>query len=772
MSAAPTNDAAPPSVRAAPLARGERFALGVIGAVAGARAMVSISPALRFDTDPAIVPGALAGIGPSGSLLLDALGALAVAKLAWEGRRHGRAGAWCALLLLLPLPAFLWSVLQPAASFGDLWRGATWLVAALAAAVVAGRGASARTIIGATLMGIVAALMVRGASQLAVEHPATVAYYEQTKDAFLAARGWLPDSPAALAYERRLRQPEASAWFGLANVNSGVMAAGALMLAALAWAARRASPPKATGLVCAITAIGASAIVLVNGSKGAIATLMIGAVVMAVLLLLARSRARSGGSEHGWAWLLCLAVASVFMVIIVRGAILGETSMQERSLLFRWHYLLGSMRILVHHALTGVGAGGFQEAFVLWRPRLSPEEVASAHSAWFDWLTAFGLGGMGLVALSLRLLYRGVRGAAALSEPEEPVDAGERADLLTAVAATIGASLLALVLTSSTDLDAASLSVRLGAALASVLVAACAAAILAHGDRRIVAIGCAVGAFAMLLHGQVDMDFWLPGAAWWAWLVLGVAATAAAAATSAGRAIPRRIINGFVAVIAFGAFVALIVTSVRAGVQERAVERAARAIEAAVQRGDAPPRTLVAEALADAAWIIPGNDAVWQAAVEQSILGASQMDQANAPGRMAAALRAIEIAADAFTMRPCMSTAKLRADALHRLAILRRDTGAPIRDGGTGDSGADDPDRALAASIIDATLELTRRDPRSTQAWIRLAEVRLLLGDERGASDAATRALEVDMSFRLDPLRQLNDRERERLTRLARPPAS
>ena len=123
MSAAPI-----PPANAAPLARGERFALGVIGAVAGARAMVSISPVLRFDADPAIVPGALAGIGPSGSLLLDALGALAVAKLAWEGRRQGRAGAWCALLILLRLPAFLGSVLQPAASFGDLWRGATWLI--------------------------------------------------------------------------------------------------------------------------------------------------------------------------------------------------------------------------------------------------------------------------------------------------------------------------------------------------------------------------------------------------------------------------------------------------------------------------------------------------------------------------------------------------------------------------------------------------------------------------------------------------------------------
>lgn len=773
------------------LSRGERMALGALGAVATARAAVAISPSLRFDTDPAIVPGPLAGIGPSGSMLLDAIGALAVALLAWHGRRRGAPAPWCALLVLLPLPAFVFGVLQPWSPFADLWRGSSWLVAALAAAVISWRGDSARTIVGAVLLGVVGALLVRSASQLAIEHPAMVAHYEQTRHSFLAARGWAPDSPAALAYERRLRQPEASAWFGLANVNSGVLAAGALLLAALACASRRPGVPRGAGLVCALGAIGSLAVVLINGGKGAIGSLAIGAAVMALLLRRA-ARTEAGGASlqqvvqargaavpggrRAWAILFVALAFVAFPAIVVRGALLGESGWEERSLLFRWYYLLGSLRILVHHPWLGVGAGGFQEAFILWRPWFSPEEVMSAHSAWLDWLAAFGLGGLGLVLLSLRLLVRGAMNAAAAGRDDEIAPpGGDRADLLTAGLASLAGAGLALAVASPTDFDPAALFVRLGASLAALLLTVCTAVILARGNRPVVSVGAAVAALVLLMHGQLDMTFWLPGSVWWAWLALGIAASGATpAVTGATRARSgATLLHGVMSALAFVAFVLLAVTSLRAGVQERAVERAARSVERAVERREAPPRSLVADALADAALIVPGNEAVWLAAVEQALMSVHRLDRSDAPARHAASRHAVDLAMLFARARPGIASDKLLADALMRHLIERRDAGERLegvldRDerGEWLDPGVPAELRSMAGSLLQSLERLTHRDPRSTGAWIALAEARLMLGDERGASSAARRALEVDSSYRLDPVRMLTDSERRRIERL------
>ena len=115
--------------------------------------------------------------------------------------------------------------------FGNLWRGSAWVGAFVGAGALAACGAHPRAarlqrIALAVMLSVCALWLVRGAWQLVVEHPATVAQYLASKEEFLAAQGWSEQSAQAQTYERRLMQREATGWFGLANIMAGLAGAG------------------------------------------------------------------------------------------------------------------------------------------------------------------------------------------------------------------------------------------------------------------------------------------------------------------------------------------------------------------------------------------------------------------------------------------------------------------------------------------------------------------------------------------------------------------
>ncbi|MBX3354748.1 MAG: O-antigen ligase family protein [Phycisphaeraceae bacterium] len=775
----------------------ERVALVVLAGVASARGLVTIAPALRFDSDPALVPGAFAGMGPSGSLLLDAIGAAAIAMLAaarlrasrlsqagvMDPRASTREGvALLIILALLPLPAFVAQSMAHHADFANFWRGATWLVAAMAAVLVAGSDRAGRAIVAGALIGAAAAMTVRGANQFLVEHPALVSDFERVRESFFASRGWTPGSPAALAYERRLRQPEATGWFGLANVLSGVLLSAALLAALLAWSERRGSEARAVGrassasrarsgavesspremrlnqvagLACAVLALGSLALVIMNGSKGAFAVLVL--AVAATGLLVWR---RSSGPAPGWVpRLLLVLVFTAPVVAFIRGGLLGETTLGERSMLFRWHYLIGSARAFVEVPLIGTGVGGFQDAYVRNRPWFSPEEVTSAHGAFVDWMVSFGAGGAGLVVLALFLLRASLRGAARDEDEPDAPTAQERSALGSApgfalLAAALGA-LLALALTSSSDHAVESLSVRLLGSVIATVMAPLAARLVLRGG-RVIALALAVSAWALLTHAQVDMDFWLPGSAWWCWLLLG---TAAAGAGSRPPSRADRPMLALVGVLSLAAAMALAVVSMRAGIQERSAERAAQSIEEAAATGEPLPRRAAAMLLEESTQAIPGNALPWLAAVEQGIRAVETVPPSETTEREALAREALDRAERAFRSRPELATARLLVDAHALVAIeSRRDARGTVVPG----PGEPDEDAALREAIDTAL----RRDPRSLGMLRRMAEINLLLSDTAGAERAARRALEVNESFTLDPLRQLAPADRAFFERL------
>lgn len=386
------------------------LAWGALMLVAFARAAVSFEPFPYWDMDPSVVYVPMTGIGPAGSMLLDVASLLAAAlALAMGGRCRRVATVWCVCLWIVGAAGVsLHAVSGPGLSLDDLRVGSAW-AASLAVGIaiwrVCGDERTARLTV-AIAAGFVGMLAVKGAVQVFLEHPLTVDEFERSRETILAARGWPPDSAMARGFERRLRQPEATGWFGLANVYA-TFAAGAFIvlcaLAAVGWkASRQPRQEVSDGVagIAAVGALGAGAALWMAGSKAGFGVAIVGAALLGLRVLVRRF---AGGSAplagllrqrprlFGGAGALTV-VASALVALLAQG-IVGERA-GNLSLLFRWFYLVGAGRIVAEHPFMGVGPSGFQQAFLLAKPPLCPESVESPHSLFFDYVAALGVLGM------------------------------------------------------------------------------------------------------------------------------------------------------------------------------------------------------------------------------------------------------------------------------------------------------------------------------------------------------------------------------------------
>lgn len=250
--------------------------------------------------------------------------------------------------------------------------------------------ARARAVITGITLGFVCVLAAIGLHQVFVQHPQTVAAFESSRTAFLESRGWAPDSFQARTFERRLRQPTPTAWFGLTNVYASCVGAMGVALLALGIRAKRDWSSGVLGLA----GLASVAIVVLSGSTGAL-----GAVGIALAILLVSGKLRR--VRMGPAIL----IASGFVVIgvITRGFI-GER-INELSILFRSQYMLGAWRAWIEEPLLGVGVGNFQEAYARLKPPTSPEDVASPHSIGFDLIATLGVGGIALLGTYAMMIW-------------------------------------------------------------------------------------------------------------------------------------------------------------------------------------------------------------------------------------------------------------------------------------------------------------------------------------------------------------------------------
>ena len=732
----------------------------VIAAALAGQSLVAHPANLWFDVDPASDPNPFAGLAPSAGLALDAL-VLAAAAAASLAVRRGidRVGAAILLLAGVGMVPIAWHATRSpdGAIRGLQWAAAVGGAAAIAACIRAMPGPRlriARAVVLGVLLAAAVPMAVRGGLQRWQEHPAMVEHYRAHRAEILAGHGWTEGSPQALTYERRLLQPEATAWFGMSNVAAGVLAAASLALGGCAFALRRTRP--AGTVLFGGVACGMAAVALLNGSKGATAALCAGAAFAAWCAV------RGPGPRARIAVALGLAVAAV-AAVAVRGAV-GEAS-AERSLLFRSHYAQAAVRSAAEHPLVGAGPAGFGDAYLRLRPDRSPEEVQSAHAMWADWTASLGIGaGLAWVAAMGVLLALAARASVDRGEaPRDGATAWTRGPLLAAAVAL--AVTAAAVVPEAAALDDRSLLLRL---LAAGLAASAAGAVVRAslvGGRAWSA--CVAGAaVALVVHAQVEMTFWWPGAVGWAAAMVAVAAVDPLA-------LPRPARGGAAAAFA-GAVLFAVPCIVGFGQADRArraevlVSDAAAplALHARARLGEDVPRVTAidharmsaASALAEDAdepWL--RRPALVAASLDQAAAAAAGMTQdASDEARCARLRRVLGIAAVQWSGRCPEQVASACASLAEAVLAVPGDC----------------IDREWTEAFLrKAARRQVEANPRSVRGWTRLADALARAGRPEDARTAAARALEADASYELDPLRRIPEAERHRLEALAAGPA-
>ncbi|MCH9057178.1 MAG: O-antigen ligase family protein, partial [Planctomycetes bacterium] len=650
----------------------------------------------------------------------------------------------------------------------------------------------------------------RGTLQVYREQADTLASFDQTRDSFFASKGWEPDSAMARSYERRLSQPEATGWFGLANVYATLMAAATVALVGWMLLGIRAAgehDSEVTGGWAGLLVAGAASAawgLYLSGSRAGYLALAVAAATLAGVAWLARRARRARRTRRAprasespfarLAGLLPIALGAGVVGIIAVQPILADHAF-DLSLRFRGFYMWGAAGVFVEHALLGVGPGGFQDAYMLAKPALAPENVASPHSIVFDLLATLGIGGLAWAAMWI-VFALGV--GRRLSRPSSDKSCTtqwreRRVDFLCVLALTAIPTLAdAWFEAAATTPDRViarfvGLAGWFGVAAASVALM----------RRNPAWIACAAaGAVAMIVHAQMDVAPVTPGAVGWILVLMGAIAASDTKGGERGR------VGGvFAGLLAAGvaAFIAVTAWSPTA-VFERRLTDAANELEplTSIQtridalraglpavRGDSierlwedlgrmlgipTPRTPeeIMQAhdmlflrttsnalgpLGEAGRIYPANVRIAAARARLRLLRAGVLFRAGSDGDT-------DLAAGLWAVESCAALRPSSAAAWAAVAVT------------TQRAYQIDPQqhRARMDQAIAALERAAALDPHGVRIPVRLHDAYEEIGDMESAKAWAVRALDLNRQLALDPVIQLSDRNRQRLEQTANRP--
>jgi hypothetical protein len=541
------------------------------------RATTGMTTFPGWDLDPLIYAVTGNSITPAGSLLIDALSLLGAALLlVWSARRGIAFHLPLILLTLIGAAGVVlhgWIVGPNHGSLGNQRIGASWLGAMLAALAIwhAAQDLRVRRVLAGTLLGLIALLALHGVVQVCYVHAQTVADFNANPNKLYASHGWLPDSSMAKSFKRRLEQPEASGWFGLANVYATFAAAGLVAGAGLLWGriARR-SPLNAAGqsplftLLLGLFTIASAIALFLAHAKGGFASAVGGLVALPILAILrglarfgvrAQALRASGGcgipplarrarcrilqtrlgrlaalypaQTRVFAGFLGLsAIAAPIALVLIRGRLGEHFASGEHSLLFRSFYARAAGSIFLEHPILGVGPDGFQRAFTLAKPPLCPEEVTSPHCIVWDWLATLGILGLAWICILARWAVHAATNAigsfsstSGTSSP--PISRSDLRGLLFLPAA---ATVLAAFVESPYIAPESALVRIVGLALWCAAGWAIAANISNAAGSR---VALAAAALALLAHAQIDVTAsFVASSPLWAMLIAAIAAPA------------------------------------------------------------------------------------------------------------------------------------------------------------------------------------------------------------------------------------------------------
>lgn len=419
--------------------------IGILVALAPlvVKAIIPVTNFPGWEFDPFTFPSASTGIGPFGSMACDAISVIGVIG-ALAGRFLTRSPlapvqSLLAAVGLVGVSFHFWSADGP--TINDAWIGSSWGAAILVGLLLActprtPHGDRIRAIVTAVMLGFVTLLALRAAQQVFIEHPQTLAEFRRNRVQIFTAQGWSPDSPMARAYERRILQPEATGWFGLANVLATFGAAGTVSAVGALIAAlrvrRSSSPAVIAGAIA--TLVASAAVVILAGGKGGYAAAALGLAVLGAFAFLQRLK------RPGLGGVISLGAVAATLALIALGS-----KTEQLSLLFRWFYMQAAIRIGIDNMPFGVGPDGFQDAYMLAKNPLSPEDVTSSHNVLLDWFATLGVFGLAWAILWCIWIWRtGVHAVSSVSSVQAPADDGARVDRWCVSAVGVAATLVAL----------------------------------------------------------------------------------------------------------------------------------------------------------------------------------------------------------------------------------------------------------------------------------------------------------------------------------------
>ena len=511
-----------------------------------------------WSLDPLTSPAPQNGMGPAFSLLLAVLPVVGLGLVLIAAQRNReRVPAWTLLLGALALPAIVYhAALGPTASIDNITQLSAWVSATAAglAAILACRHRAERALTIAACVGVAGPLACRALFQVYVEHPTLVDEFRADRAGFLASHGWTEGSTSALIFERRLSQPDASAWLAMSNVYASIMVGCAVVaLSTLAGGIRdrlwttgeRPDLYQFIGLIGAVAcSLGGFLIALPAGGslpKGAAAALLLGMGVLTLYLTLRGTLtlrlpgrlfefSRDAATSR---WFGPALIALTLTMVLVRG-LLGE-SIGELSILFRWFYLQASVDIFAGHPLWGIGPADFQNAYLLAKNPISPEEVASPHSVFFEYLSMLGVFGIPWVLL-VGLLASRVGPNAIESEASDTTSNTDVRPLFRWLLLVIGgaagchALFELLPMVNAAPIGAESILLIDGLTklfLYTLTWLGLSAALLVTAGRHpgLVRVGLAASAFALLAHAQIELTPTNTASCAWFFLMLGAAAS-------------------------------------------------------------------------------------------------------------------------------------------------------------------------------------------------------------------------------------------------------
>jgi len=812
----------------AALSRQSLLALSVLLGAAVLKATVSFDPFPGWGGDPTSVAAPILGLTPILSIALDAVTfiAAAAALLAPHNRTPP---AWMILCFAVgSAAAIAHARFIDGGSLDNLVLSSSWISALAAGLAVSTtcREATARRMTVAAVLGLIVALSAKGAAQVLIEHPRTVQWFMDNREQILTSQGWSLDSTMARNYERRLLQSEASGWFGLSNVYATFAAGCSVALIGLtAVASRRRDYPHrrfviaalAAGALCALTAL------TLAGSKGGFAAGTLGLALLALTWLLTKPRLRRLGPR--FATLLGPTVVAAALLAVVARGLIGER-IGELSILFRWFYMQGAARIFANNWMLGVGPAAFKDAYMLAKPAISPEDVSSPHSIFLDWAATLGVGGLAWGMLLLTLVWaagRNLAPSAPTTQPEQPSVPDLRTELRTITLTLVIPMLFAAWL----ERPAATLDstlVRLFGMVGGGVIASAVLILLRSPSQRegprvgsssppskqhannpanspspsvfpITAV-ISAAALAMAAHCQIELTATTPAALPWLFIFIGVAAAGLPHHALVTQH-PRRLtltITGLFTVLALSLWSALPATArwefalrQAAATVRELPDLAARQSTLAAQRwkptqdGDSLER-LSADLSRLLAIPVPAAPEPIQRAfielqVRQAALAAGHLQQAlnHAPTH----------SATAHALSSLWLDSAFRAAALGRIkdAIALADKSEQYARQAIAAASQHPSEYGWLGNVLRAQSQL-QSDPnklmQATQAWeqaaqsaphellfpLQLVDAYQQLNQSQRAAKWASQALIIDTQLRLDPLKQLSQAEKDRLSRV------